>query len=116
MANLQAFMPQGYSALVAATSSTAYASTPLGSSSPTTAGHSGIQGCLVYNSATMPVYVAFAPTSAVQAACPTTDLPATGCCVGSSQSQIFSIPPNAWISAATSGSSGVIRVTPGFGT
>jgi hypothetical protein len=101
MANLQAFQPQGY--------------TYLGATSYTTGGTASVQGAYVYNASTAQVYLAFG-TSSVQAAVATTSLVANGLGMPSSSVQKFTVPPNCWVSAATSLGSGAVYITLGFGT
>lgn len=66
------------------------------------------------STATLPVYVAVAQTSAVQAACPTTAAPASGLCIPAQGYVNLTVPPGGWLSAATSAGSASVFATPGL--
>jgi hypothetical protein len=102
-----AFQPSGPTCLVAASSSTA--------STPTQVSTGNQQGMHIVNAstATLCVYVA-AGSSTVQAACPTTAVPAVGLCIPAQGYVNISSPPAGWLSAATSGGSASVFATPGF--
>lgn len=95
----------GNSVLVAASSSTA--------STPTQVSTGSQQGMYLANPSTIPVYVA-AGSSLVQAACPTTAVPAPGVCILPGQALALTVPPQGWLSAATSAGSASLFGTPGF--
>jgi hypothetical protein len=59
------------------------------------------------------VYVV-AGSSSIQAACPTTAVPANGTCILGGQSLNLATPPAGWLSAATSGGTASVFATPGF--
>lgn len=99
------FQPNGNSALIAATSSTASVATQVCTGSQ--------QGMYVANNSTVQAYLAFG-SSSVQAACPTTAVPAPGLCLLAGASRAFATPPAGWLSAATSAGSASIFATPGF--
>lgn len=103
----RAFMPMGTTKLIAASSSTAGAEI-------TQVCTGSQQGMFLANPSTVPVYVATGQTSAVQAACPTTAVPATGLCVINGQALPISTPPGGWLSAVTSAGSANLFVTPGL--
>jgi len=93
------------SALVAASSSTA--------STPTQVSTGSQQGMYIANPSTIPVYVA-AGSSSIQAACPTTAVPCVGMCVLPGQGMYATVPPQGWLSAATSAGAASVMATPGF--
>lgn len=101
----RSFIPMGPSKLVAASSSTAG-----GEITQVCTGNQ--QGMWVANPSTVPVYVA-AGSSTVQAACPTTAVPATGMCIPNGQAVPIVVPPAGWLSAVTSAGSATVFATPG---
>lgn len=103
-----AFQPQGPTVLIAATSSTAGAER-----SQVCTGSQ--QGMHVVNTSTasVPVYVA-AGSSTVQAACPTTALPANGLCIPAQASVNLATPPGGYLSAVTSAGAVSVFATPGY--
>lgn len=102
---LTAFQPMGNTVLVAASSSTASTPTQVSTGSP--------PGMFLSNGSTIPVYIATAATSAVQAACPTTAVPCPGMCIPVGWGVPITSPPGAWLSAATSAGSALLFATPG---
>jgi hypothetical protein len=106
---ITAFQPMGPSALVAASSSTSGVS-------PTQVCTGSQQGMYLANPSTIAVYVA-AGSSSVQAACPTTSVPAVGQCIPAGTQEHIWSPPAGWLSAVTSGGSASLFATPGqYGT
>jgi hypothetical protein len=80
---------------------------------PSTGGN--IQGMLVTNLSTLDAYVVFSSTG-IAAVAPTTAVPAIGHTpVLQRTSQIFTVPPNCYVSAITSAGQANLAVTPGFG-
>src|SRR5260221_10537419 len=80
--------------LVAASSSTASSATQVCTGNE--------QGLYLATISTIPIYVAVG-SSSVQAACPTTATPCIGLCIpASAPPQHLTVPPQGWLSAATS--------------
>jgi hypothetical protein len=107
MASLESFQIQGNTVLVAASSSTASAATQVSTG--------GQQAAWLVNPTTSPVFVSVGVTSAIQAAVPTTSVPAPGLCITNVTPKVITIPPTCWLSAATSAGAASLFVTPGFG-
>jgi hypothetical protein len=107
MANT-AFQPSGTTKLIAASSSTA-------GGEVTQVSTGGQQGMYVFNGSTgsQPVYVA-AGSSSVQAAVPTTAVPANGTPIPPLQGRNIATPPAGWLSAVTSAGSVNVFATPGL--
>ena len=106
---LISFQPFGNSVLVAASSSTSGAGQQVSTG--------GAQTLMIANASTIPVYLAVAASSAVQAACPTTAVPAPGMALLGGNQAPITIPPQGWLSAVTSGGAASLFVTPGaFGS
>jgi hypothetical protein len=109
---LNAFQPSGLTKLVAASSSTSVAATQVCTGSE--------QGMYLTNPCTVPLYVAQG-SSTVQAAQPTTGIPATGFCLPAGASRVISVPGSApatgWLSAVTSAGTAApgLFATPGLG-
>jgi hypothetical protein len=102
---LDAFLPQGNSQLISATT------TP---SAAIQASTGGIQGVRIRSSAV--AFVSISKTSSDTVSIPTTSTPANGIPLIATVFEKFSVPPNAWLSFMTSGASGaLIYVTPGIG-
>lgn len=72
------------------------------------------QGMFISNPTTSPVYIA-AGSSTIAASFPTTSTPAVGACIPAGLAGPFTLPPQGWLSAATSAGSANIFATPGFG-
>ncbi len=104
---ITAFQPNGNTVLISATTTSS-------ASSATQVSTGGQQGMLVSNPSTVPVYVAAAQTSAVQAAVPTTAAPCPGLCLPAGQQRALNTPPGGWLAASTSAGSASIFATPGF--
>lgn len=102
------FQPSGNTCLVVGSSSTASAATQV-----STGGQFGMH-VVNASTASLPVYVA-AGSSSVQAACPTTSVPAGGLCIPAGQYVNLLTPPAGWLSVATSGGSAFVFATPGLG-
>lgn len=104
-----AFQPSGTTKLIAASSSTA-------GGEVTQVSTGSQQGMYVFNGSTasQPVYVATAQTSAVQAAVPTTAAPANGTPIPPLTGRNIATPPGGWLSAVTSAGSVNVFATPGF--
>jgi hypothetical protein len=103
---LTAFLPQGATALIAATT-TASAAIQVSTGA--------IQGCkVVVQGSTQHVFLAFGQSTAT-AVLPTTGTPALGMPVQPGSDQTFTIPPGAWVSAITSSGTANVFLTPGFG-
>ena len=72
------------------------------------------QATLVSNPSTQAIYFAEG-SSSVQAAFPTTGIPAMGACVPAGRERVFTTRPQGWLSAATSAGSVPFFATPGSG-
>jgi len=107
---LNPFQPLGNTRLVAASSSTA--------GTPTQVCPGGEQGLFVSNPSTVSIYLALG-SSSVQAAMPTTSVPAAGLCLPSGQHRTLRVPGSnyGWLSAVTSAGSAApgLFATPGVG-
>lgn len=104
---LVAFQPQGNSTLIPVTS---------------TGGSTALQGSTGYvygyrltNMSSDYQYVAFG-TSTVVATAPVVGTPANGFPMVSGAVESFNLGPNTWISAVSTGATGRLGVTPGFGS
>lgn len=103
---LNAFLPQGLTSLVVATTtaSTAYQFAS-----------GAIQGCkILIQGSTQHVFTAFGQTSAT-AALPTTSTPANGMPLQPGSDQTFSNPPGCFVSFITSSGTANVFITPGIG-
>lgn len=103
---LDAFLPQGLTSLVIATTtaSTAYRFST-----------GSIQGCkILVQGSTQHVFTAFGQSSAI-ASLPTTSTPATGMPMHPNSDQTFSCPPGDFVSFITSSGTANVFITPGIG-
>ena len=105
---LAAFQMQGNTLLIA---STAAAATVAVQGSTL-----GQQGAFLTNLSTVDAYVSISASSSVLASVPTTASPSTGSMpLMQRTGKVFSVPPQCWVSAITTGGQANIAVTPGFG-
>lgn len=104
---LNAFQPQGNTVLIAATTA------PSAGVQPSTG---NIQGARIANVGASVAFIAIG-SSNVSASVPTTALPSTsnGIPILPNTAEVFTIPPNGYISAATTSGAASVYVTPGFG-
>lgn len=102
---LNAFQPQGNTALIAATTA---ASVGI---QPSTGSIIGMRLAVV---GSVPVFVAFG-SSGVVAALPTTAVPGTGIPMQPNSVETFNFAPNTWLSAITTSGTAQLYATPGFG-
>lgn len=106
--NQGAFYPKGNTVLTAASSSTSSTVATQITTANAPAAH-------LSNGSTIPIYVAFG-SSSVQAACPTTAVPATGLALQAGAQLVVCIAAstaNNWCQAATSAGAALLFVTPG---
>ena len=110
--NGNAFLPQGPTVLVAATSSTGVAATQISTAN--------VNAAMLSNGTTVPIY-ALLGSSAVAAAAPTTTVSSNGgMCIPAGRMVMTSIAPSSagnWISAVTSAGAAApgLHATPGAG-
>lgn len=103
---LDAFLPQGNTSLIAATT-TASAAIQVSTGA--------IQGLkALIQGSTQHVFLAFGQTTAT-AVLPTTSTPAAGMPLQPGSDQTFSIPPGGWVSAITASGTANVYLTPGIG-
>lgn len=103
--SLDAFLPQGNSQLISATT------TPSAAIQVSTGSHQGVR---IRTSAV--AYFSVSSSSSVTVSMPSTGTPANGIPLNAGAQEKFSIPPNGWLSFMTSASAGaLIYVTPGAG-
>jgi len=73
-----------------------------------------VQGMQLSNASTVPIYVALGASSTVQAAAPTSAAPAKGMCILPDRFHNIYVPPDNYISAITTASTGAnLWGTPG---
>lgn len=109
---LNAFMPQGNTYLVAASSSTSVAATQWSTVN-------GKMGLYLSNPSSVTIYCAFG-SSSVQASMPSTSTPSAGFAIRSASDRSLNLtsnPTNSWLSAVTSAGTATpgLLITPGFG-
>ena len=107
---LASFQPQGNTLILASTAASATTVQPSSASS--------IQGLRAVNTSTsVTAYATVSASSATVATLPTTVTPSTGTGFPllPSQTEIFSVPPNCWVSAITSAGQANLALTPGVG-
>jgi hypothetical protein len=103
---LEAFQPQGNSTLIPITSS--------GGSTAVQVDTGSRMGYRLVNMSSDYAYVAFG-SSTVVATAPTTSAAANGFPMVAGAVETFNLTPNCWISAVTTGATGRLGITPGFG-
>lgn len=103
---LNAFQPQGNTALVSVTTSTAIAATQVCTGNQ--------QGMYLANMSTNAIYLAMG-SSSIGASLPSTTTPSAGTCLPAGGYRAFTCPPAGWLSAVTSAGTATLYATPGFG-